>query len=258
MKNILLVEDEKFVRQGIRVMIERTGLCTGEIIECKNGNEALENLKKKKFDLILSDIKMPMMDGITFIEALRKEDLSDAFIVIISGYDDFSYAVQTMRLGACEYLLKPIEREAFVNMLEKIQQQLEQKQLEGVKPPEVPEDEEDKRQKIEKAVTYIKEKYNTDLNMAMVSNLVSMNYTFFSEAFKEITGKSFVDYLKTLRINVAKKLLRTTNIRISKLYSEVGYHDEKHFLKTFKAETGMTPTEYRQDQSAKKGNMQKE
>lgn len=245
MKNILIAEDEKIVRQGLRVMIERTGLCSGDIIECKNGEEALAVLRENRFDLILSDIKMPIMDGIAFIHAAQAENLTSAPIVIISGYDDFAYAVETMRLGACEYLLKPIERVAFVEMLEKIQEQLEKKELAGVKELLELEDEDSKRRKIEKAVEYIKENYSDDINMAVVSNYVSMNYTFFSEAFKEITGKSFVEYIKSVRINMAKRLLKSTSIRISKIAAEVGYNDEKHFLKTFKAVAGVTPTEYR-------------
>lgn len=81
--------------------------------------------------------------------------------------------------------------------------------------------------------------------MASVSNEVSMNYTFFSETFKEIIGESFVDYLKSIRINMAKKLLRSSNMPISKISVEVGFNDEKHFSKTFKVLTGVTPSEYR-------------
>ncbi|MFI3325921.1 MAG: response regulator [Clostridia bacterium] len=245
MKNILIADDEKFVRLGIRTMIERSGLCTGEIIDCKNGQEALGKVREMNFDLILSDIKMPIMDGIEFCKVVKEENLTTAQLVIISGYDDFNYAVQAMRSGACEYLLKPIERESFTNLLEKVQKQIEAKSLEGVKDIENLENDADKSQKIQSAVEYIKNHYNENINMAVVSNEVSMNYTFFSETFKDITGKSFVDYLKSVRINMAKKLLRSTCVQVSRISVEVGFNDEKHFSKTFKIETGSTPSEYR-------------
>lgn len=245
MKNILIVEDEKFVRKGIKLLIERTGLCSGEIVDCKNGQEAVEKLKASAFDLIITDIKMPIMDGLAFIDCVRKENLSDAPIVILSGYDDFTYAVEALRRGAREYLLKPLDRDAFTEMLKTIEGEIEARKLNGVKELSNLEDEESKQQKINKAVEFIKENYNSDINMAVVSNYVSMNYTFFSEAFKEITGASFVEYLKSVRINMAKRLLKSTNLKISKISAEVGYNDEKHFFKTFKAETGFTPSEYR-------------
>lgn len=245
MKNILIVDDEKFVRLGVKSMIERTGLCTGKIIDCKNGAEALERIHEMEFDLIFSDIKMPIMDGIELINTITKQNLSKAKLVMISGYDEFNYAVEAMRNGACEYLLKPIERENFTKLLEKIQKQLDEKTLEGVKNIENLTSDADKTQKIQTAIEYIKKHYNENINMAVVSNEVSMNYTFFSETFKEITGKSFVDYLKSVRINMAKKLLRSTCVQVSRISTEVGFNDEKHFSKTFKIETGSTPSEYR-------------
>ncbi len=245
MKNILIVDDEKFVRMGLTALIERSGLCTGEIVTCKNGSEALEALKEKTFDVIFSDIKMPIMSGLEFITHLKEQGLSSAKIVIISGYDNFNYAVESMRNGACEYLLKPVDREAFAQLLQKLQAMLDAEMLEGIAVARALPETETKEQKINRAIQFIKENYNKNINMAVVSNEVSMNYTFFSESFKEICGESFVDYLKHVRIGIAKQLLRTNNMQVSKVSAQVGFRDEKHFLRTFKAELGCTPSEYR-------------
>lgn len=251
MKNILIVDDEKFVRLGIKTMIQRSNLCKGQIVECKNGLEALEQLKLLTFDLIFSDIKMPLMDGIKLVQTIQEEKLSKATLVMISGYDDFSFAVEAMRNGVCEYLLKPVEREEFQKLLEKVERTLEEKSLEEVKPISISGENEDKYHKIQRAISYIQEHFSDDINMAVVSNEVSMNYTFFSETFKEETGKSFVEYLKYLRINMAKKLLRNSCVQISRVAYEVGFKDDKHFSKTFKQETGMTPSEYKRNRREK-------
>lgn len=252
MKNILIVDDEKFIRLGLKTLIERSKLCTGQIVEAKNGAEAIEQLKLLSFDLIFSDIKMPIMDGIQLMKKIKEEELSNASLVIISGYDDFSYAVEAMRSGACEYLLKPVEREAVQILLQRKQKELEENSLKSVKQIQVSEEIEDKQQKIQRAIEFIHNNYSEDINMAVVSNEVSMNYTFFSETFKEITGKSFVEYLKFVRISMAKKLLRTSCIQISRVAFEVGFKDDKHFSKTFKAETGQTPTEYKKNHQDEK------
>ncbi len=245
MKNILIVDDEKFVRLGLKTMIERSELCTGIIVECKNGKEALDAISQNEFDVIFSDIKMPIIDGIEFIKTIKKDNLSSARIIVISGYDDFTYAVEAMRNGACEYLLKPIERKGFIEVLKKLDMDIEYKALEGVSGVSTYEEYENKIQKIDRAVEYIKTNYNQNINMAVVSNEVSMNYTFFSETFKEVKGESFVDYLKKVRISMAKQLLRTSCLQITRIATSVGFNDEKHFSKTFKTEVGCTPSEYR-------------
>jgi YesN/AraC family two-component response regulator len=102
-------------------------------------------------------------------------------------------------------------------------------------------------QKLLTAEQYIRENYSSDLNMAVVSNYVSMNYSFFSYSFKQHTGYSFVNYLKMIRMNEAKKLLTETDMKIVEISTCVGYENEKHFMKTFKSLMGVSPGEYRKN-----------
>ena len=99
--------------------------------------------------------------------------------------------------------------------------------------------------KMQKAIEYIKENYATDLNMAVVSNYISMNYSLFSFNFKQYTGTNFVNYLKNFRVGQAKKLLTETDMKVNEISKAVGYEHEKHFMKTFKSITGLTPSQYR-------------
>lgn len=101
------------------------------------------------------------------------------------------------------------------------------------------------KQKIRQAVQYIQEHFRSPLNMAVVSNHVSMNYSLFSLLFKQYTGTNFVSYLQNLRIAETKRLLQTTDWRVGEIGRRVGFVDEKHFLKVFKNATGLSPTEYR-------------
>ena len=105
--NLLIVEDERIIRQGIRIMVENTAPNL-QIDEANNGLKALEMLKQKNYDIILMDINMPKLSG---IEMVRKiSPIGNTCIIVISGFDDFSYAVEMLRHGAMEYLLKPIDR----------------------------------------------------------------------------------------------------------------------------------------------------
>ena len=101
--------------------------------------------------------------------------------------------------------------------------------------------------KIQAAIKYIEDNFDKDLNMAVVSNEISMNYSLFSVAFKNYTGENFVTYVKTLRMDKAKALLEETDLKVNEISKAVGYDNEKHFLKSFKAFVGVSPSEYRKN-----------
>lgn len=477
MRTLLLVEDEKLIRAGIRSMIERSGVEIDEIIECNNGEAALEVLKSRHIDIMFTDIHMPKMDGITLVNEIQKLD-HIPLIAAISGYDDFQFAVEMLRNGVKEYILKPVDRDkigevllSFESELERIEKDYNRKrktafqqlqymlfydnvtesevesisktvheyipveqfvvfcfgnreedfeltepgkyyyvkgedylnmiianahykdevkeklknyyigvsrtyynfmdikqafceaaqmrriafetcskvvdaetyeepegeyqygvkvmmqtanlicsnkldealeQLEvfasGVKERKysieefqeqmkiiitttmkvyknalinkedevfelldmfsfqtideymdvvkswvarfnelisVDIDEHKTSIKMQKAIDFIKENYSTDLNMAVVSNHISMNYSLFSFTFKQYTGTNFVNYLKNIRVGEAKKLLTETDMKVTEISQAVGYDHEKHFMKTFKNITGLTPSQYR-------------
>ncbi|MBB6735139.1 response regulator [Cohnella zeiphila] len=98
---------------------------------------------------------------------------------------------------------------------------------------------------MQRAVEYLQEHYREDVNMAVVSNYISLNYTYFSEAFKEYTGESFSAYLRKLRLGKAKELLAGTDLKVYEVCSLVGFDNVKHFTRVFKEAEGITPLEYR-------------
>lgn len=476
MKTVLIVEDEKMIRQGMRAMVQRSGVPVEVIMECSNGQMALEILKEQKIDVMFTDIRMPKMDGIELVQAMQGCE-HVPLTVAVSGYDDFSYAVEMLRGGVREYLLKPVDRDKVREILEKFNREIEEnrqkdeeirsishRQLKYLMLQENVEEEElaalvsqfgklfyeepyvvycretgekgvgdyicleevagqqvfiveetkkeilcgdvlkgsfageslphqglrelrqaylesraarceafgrgkgialyteekaereyvpvdtnrmhqivqmlatDKieeacrifdgivwevkrgrssvdsfaeniriltdgiwstyqnilevdsgklaefanlfawasldafaadmtawmrgfhgrihtefedyrnKHKIQKAVEYIRENYGQELNMAVVSNMISMNYSLFSYEFKRYTGSNFVNYLRDIRMGEAKRLLAETDLRIAEIGKRVGYDNEKHFMKTFKAACGVSPTEYRKNQ----------
>lgn len=475
MKNVLIVEDGTIIRQGICAMVSRCGVPIEQIMECKNGLEALEILREHSIDVLITDIRMPKMDGITLVKELQKY-LSIPKIVVISGYDDFSFAVDLLRCGAREYLLKPVKREEIKAIMEKMEDEIQQENVERKNKKELcygqlraslssdamtlPEIEESEnwislekeayqvictndsaiypclkekvfffpdieethvillsaeltenfikktltgrypgisepylglhnlrkaflearqrreraffmqkeegetgsgyqvsynelesfvqrigtlrnneneqflieivsrvkqgdmegkrfqevirqivsrvkdlygriltdegiyidglyhmlsfenideycqeihriftminqktrsenddyrnRIKVEQAIIYMKENFAGNINMAMVSNHVSMNYTVFSIAFKEYTGENFVNYLRNIRMEEAKRLLTETDQKIGQISLMAGYDNGKHFMKTFKYVVGVTPSEYRKNARIRK------
>ena len=125
MKTVLIVEDEKLIRQGLHKMIQRSGVPVEVIMECNNGETALEILKEQSIDVMFTDIRMPKMDGIELVERMQECE-HIPLTVAISGYDDFNYAVAMMHNGVREYLLKPIEREKICDILARLNQEIEE------------------------------------------------------------------------------------------------------------------------------------
>ncbi len=120
MLKVMLVDDEPFIMQGLSVLIDWEGLGY-EIVKCaQDGGEAYEYLKKEKVDLIIADISMPVMTGLELLKRIREENLSDAYFVILSGYNDFNYAQQAIRYSCMEYILKPVNKEELTEILKRV------------------------------------------------------------------------------------------------------------------------------------------
>jgi len=119
LRKILIVDDEKFIRQGLKAMIEYCG--TYDVALARNGQEAMAHVNENRVDMVFTDVSMPFMDGIALIRALQQVSPKPV-IVIISGYNDFNYAVEGLRNGVADYLLKPIDREDVRALLERYAQ----------------------------------------------------------------------------------------------------------------------------------------
>lgn len=127
MKTILIAEDEKLIRKGLVTMVQRASVPIDVILEARDGEEALSVLKQNDVDLLITDIRMPKMNGIELVSHIS-ELKHRPLVLVISGHDDFSYAVEMLRMGIFDYLLKPIERERFYSVLEKLEEQYQIRQ----------------------------------------------------------------------------------------------------------------------------------
>ena len=106
MLKVLIVEDEEMIRKGIVLTVDWAALDCVVVGEASNGLEGLEAAKRLEPTLIITDLKMPKMDGIEMLRTLRAQGCG-AYVIILTAYDDFTYAQSALRLGAVDYLLKP-------------------------------------------------------------------------------------------------------------------------------------------------------
>ena len=130
MYKILIVDDEKIERKGISLLFRRMDIeC--DLAEAVNGQDALEYLMENEADILLTDVKMPHMDGIELIRQIKDRDINQNMkIIIISGYSDFEYAKLAVKLGVSDYILKPVDPKEFEATMKKTVKELEDKKLE--------------------------------------------------------------------------------------------------------------------------------
>ena len=122
MLKVLLIDDEPFIVQGLAVLIDWSREGFEIAATAANGREALEYLQDHKVDLIIADIKMPVMGGLELLDVIRSEKVSEAYFVILSGYSDFAFARQAIQQNCMDYVLKPVEREELTAILRKVAQ----------------------------------------------------------------------------------------------------------------------------------------
>lgn len=132
MYKIFLADDEIWVIMGLKKLIEKTGAPFRVVGEANNGIVALEEIEEKKPDVLITDIRMPGMDGLQLMQMIQEKNL-ETRVVLVSGYAEFNYAQQAMRMGAVDYLLKPVETEALAEVMERLEIMLNK---DGKKPEE--------------------------------------------------------------------------------------------------------------------------
>ncbi len=250
----MVVDDEPGALQQLTDYIARADSGFHVAAKALGGEEALFDLKLIKPDLIITDIRMPQIDGLQLIDRLQQAGWRGQ-AAIISGHDDFGYAQQAIRLGVCEYLLKPVFPENIRDLLERVRARFEKDQAELSKlrhqiqselqaGPAANEDEVLPGYLLQ-AKSYIREHYMEALTLTQVAKSVAVNPTYLSARFVKHCGVNFLEYLTGYRVDKAKHLLEHTNLQIQEVAYQVGYADLAYFSRIFRRETGQTPGAYR-------------
>ena len=239
MNSILLVDDEKWVRIALKWTIEKTELPFQVVHECSNGLEAIDWLREHKADLVLTDIRMPVMDGMALVREIRQGG-KDQDIVIISVHDEFQFVQKALREGVRDYLLKPVQVEDMKTCLTKW---LEQRA--AMRKPEERPTETIELSPVQRVLRFIETAPPGEVTLAEAAKHVHMNACYLSQLFKQEMNINFVDYVTGIRVKQAKRLLASTCLRVSEVADRLGYADVAYFSNIFKKHTGTTPTEYR-------------
>lgn len=260
MYKVVIIDDEPIIVEGLSKSIAWQNWDCGVAAVAGSGEEGLEVIRREKPDILFSDIRMPGMDGLAMIAALKSE-FPHMEITILTGYRDFEYAREAIRMGVTRFLLKPSRmdelKEAVDVMCANLKEYERVRSLYGpaqddggIPETESPEESEDLSDTagsfiVNQALKYIEENYTQKLKLADVADQVYVSQWHLSKLLNRYTQKSFSDLLNHVRIEKAKELLRDPSLRIGDVAEQVGFLDMAHFSRVFKKQVGVSANEYR-------------
>ena len=243
MKNlrVLLVDDEIMIREGFKRLFDWEAHDCEVVGEAADGMEALTQIDTLRPDIVIMDINIPIMNGLKVIQLARIKHPDMAF-VIVSGYDDFSYCREALRLQITDYILKPVNYEEFGTCIDNLKISLFEKRVSEKAEPEKQEE-----RTITSITRYLQEHLAEDLSLTVLADEFHQNPQYISQLFKNEIGVNFLSYLTNIRMEKAKKLLLSTSLSITDVADQSGYGDYRVFTKVFKKSEGITPSQYRRD-----------
>lgn len=249
MYKVLIAEDDEAVRY-VYSRMKIWNECGFKLEkQVSDGREAIDTLESENFDLILTDIRMPWIDGIELLKKIR-ESGRDTEVIFVSTYNDFEYARQGLILGAFDYILKPVKADKLKKVLERAKKKLDDKNYADIA-----------ETCVKSAFDYFNMTKDSVFGEHLFSYLSSLgiNITtmediaenfeiskdYFGKLFKQNFRIHFNQFYSVLKIEYSKALIRNYNYKAYEISEILGYSSRDYFTKVFREITGITPTEYK-------------
>ena len=236
---VLLVDDEIMIREGFKKLFDWEAHDCEVAGEAADGMEALTKIDTLKPDIVIMDINIPIMKGLKVIQTSRLKYPDMAF-VIVSGYDDFTYCREALRLQITDYMLKPVNYDEFGKCIDNLRiSMFESRTRKG--------DPDMEEQPMLGIVRYMQEHLSEEISLTVLAEEFHLSAQYISQLFKNEIGVNFLTYLTSIRMEQARKLLLSTSLSIAEISEKTGYSDYRVFTKVFKKIEGVTPSQYRQN-----------
>lgn len=274
MLKVVIIDDEPIIVEGLSRSVPWEKWGCQVVASAESGEEGRKVIQEYRPDILISDICMPGVDGLTMIAGLKSEH-PNMEITILTGFRDFEYARGAIRLGVTRFLLKPSKMDEIREAVETMVGNLAQK---GIRPSQMQstdkeavfeekpgmtgaggdscpehaeacqEDSADNEAGsfiVNNAVSYIEKNYMNKLRLSDVADQVYVSQWHLSKLLNRFAGQSFSDILNNVRIDRAKELLHDPSLRIGDIAELVGFLDMAHFSRVFKKQTGVSANEFR-------------
>ncbi|MCF0134121.1 MAG: response regulator [Blautia sp.] len=242
---IVVAENEQRARDGICRLI-----CSIEgnyevVAQASNGETALELIEQLAPDVVFTDIRMPYMDGIELIEAVRERRIKTEFAVI-SAHADFQLAQKCISLDVTEYILKPVTKGEMEKVLLRLDARIKGQNVYPKRENEsLRQDYPEAHPMVLRALDIIEKEYNGRINQSDLAETLGISPQYFSYIFSKYIGEGFAAFLKKYRIRQALKIMDDGEEDMTVVAYQVGFSDVKYFYKVFREVTGKNISEYK-------------
>lgn len=241
MYRVVLIDDESIIVEGLRRVVKWSDFGCQVVDTACDASSGADAIRAFRPHILFTDIRMPGQDGLVMLAGLRSE-FPNMQVTVMTGYRDFAYAQEAIRLGVTRFLLKPTKMDEINEALQVMVNHLDKL------PPE--EEAEEQSQSagsfiVEQALCYMQAHYREKLTLQAVADCCFVSQWHLSKLLNRYAGKSFYDILNAIRIQKAKELLSDPSLKIGEIGELIGYADTAHFARTFKKLESMSANEYR-------------
>ncbi|MGN0482251.1 MAG: response regulator [Lachnospiraceae bacterium] len=252
MYKVMLVEDDEVVRYVYSRMRAWGDYGFTIAVEVGNGARALEELRKEPVDAVFTDIRMPLMDGIEFMKQVHTQ-YPDLSVIFVTSYDEFSYAREGLRLGAFDYLIKPLTEEDLGETLQRLQKKFLVEEKSGMEElflrifsnAEMLSD-----PLIKQVADYLYEGMKENRTLEQLAEALDMNRDYLGKQIKKKTGFSFRDLYQHAKVEYAKPLIVSGQYKMYEISELLGYASPDYFSNIFKKVTSFTPAQFKKMQKS--------
>lgn len=239
MWKIIAADDEGYIREALQKLIDWEKMdCSLEAVAC-DGQELLGLMEELRADIVITDIRMPGLDGLEVCRFLY-ETYPRTQVILLTAHSEFEYARAAIRYNVCEYVLKVSIIEELPKAVGKAVGELEKARRELEK--EKREDTGDLYLQMEQ---YIEQNYRSRISLDEIASALHANGSYLSRLYKNKTGKNLFDAILEKRIEAARDYLAHTDMKTYEISGNVGIEDSGYFSKMFKKKTGLSPKEFR-------------
>lgn len=237
---LLICDDERRIREGICKAVDWASIGIAEIGTAADGEEGWAWVCEHRPELVLTDIRMPKMDGLVLLNKIMVT-FPYTRVILLTGYDDFTYAQQAIRSRAYDYVMKPSNPDILIRSCKSALDEWAAGSKRSVLQEPAQEDMEQLTQRI---IRYVQDHFMDPITLETAAKEIHMSTVHLNRIMKKEMGTTFLEYLTHVRIEEAKHLLQATKKPVHEICFDVGYKDPKYFSQLFRKVTGWKPSEF--------------
>ena len=245
MLKVVIADDEPFVREGLKSLIDWEKIGVRLVGDFENGKDLIDNLPVLLPDIVITDIQMPSISGLQIAKYIS-ENYKNIIVILLTAYSKFQYAKEAIEYGVKHYVVKNDLLDELPLILEKIvSENAESENQSDLKNDDA--NIENCAYVIQDIEKYIEENLDKKLSLTDISESIHMNKSYISRMFKEKAGENLFDYINKRKIEKAKQLIKNNELRMYEIALNVGMEDTAYFSRVFKKYEGISPSEYQKE-----------